>query len=147
MRSTNWFLVLIIVFGLLLFLVLMQNKGKEKEFEEQQAAKEVLFYPDFNPDAVARIRVEKLQDSLDFKKEGAYWMVANVGQSPILMESIEEGSEESGEEVEEDGEDETPGDGDEEASEEETEETEENLRHFRADETMLEGILGAIESM
>ena len=130
--------MLIVIFVALLVVVLTQNKGKQRAFEEQQAAKEVPFFPDFNPDAVANIKVEKLQDSLEFKKEGGYWMVGNAGQSSILKESMEESEEETGEEGDEDTPTDEPG---------EEEEPEEELRYFRADETLVSGILSEIEKM
>ncbi len=145
-------------------LVISRQKGEEKEFQQQEAAKEVPFFPDFNPEAVTHITVEKISDSLDFKKEGGYWMVANAGQSPILQDSIDESQEpKAGEEAPE-----TPAETTEEGgfkkvaegpvegaegtpNEEQPEKPpkpEKVLKYYRADETLVaDGILNAIKDL
>jgi len=123
---------MIIIFLVLLGIVLMQNKKEEKTYKKQQEAKNIPFFPEFNPDAVADIKVTKINDSLDFKKEGGYWMVANTGMAPQLKENAKKSKE---------GEKSTP-------EIEETEKPEENYTYYRADETQVaDGILKAIKDL
>jgi len=131
-RSKSGFIFMIIIFVVLLGIVLMQNKKQERTYKEQQEAKNIPFFPDFNPDAVANIKVTKINDSLDFKREGGYWMVANTGMSPQIKENMEKPKE---------GEQST-------AEVEETRQPEENYTYYRADETQVtDGILKAIKDL
>ena len=77
-RSPIGFVVLLIIFVVLLLFVLSKGKSKQKVYEEHQAEKETLVYPDFDPDAVAHLTLSSLQGGvIDFKKMGGYWMVAD----------------------------------------------------------------------
>jgi len=129
----------VVVFIVLLAVVLGRGKSKERVYEEQQAQKEELVFPDFNPDSVAQITLSSLQNGVvDFKKIGGYWMVADGGQHEITEKAVEEAEEESVE-------------GDETAGDEEiapVEEPEAEPRYYRADENqVVDGILASINDM
>lgn len=140
-----------VIFIVLLALVLGRGKSKERVYEEQQAQKEELVFPDFNPDSVAQITLSSLQNGvIDFKKIAGYWMVAEGGQHEIAAKAAEEAEEESveGDETDEPSDDTT---GDETAGDEEiapVEEPEAELRYYRADENqVVDGILASIKDM
>ena len=125
------FIILVMIFGILLLLVFQQKKKEQKSFDEMQAAGEVLFYPEFDPDRVAHIKVLKVNDSVDMIKEGGYWMVSDIGMTPMLMEKIDESTDDGEEGAEIEGPPPDP-----------------EYKYYRAEETLvIDGLLNAIDIM